>query len=76
MKSGNIVSLNDNTSHTYIEHELTREIIFTFAMNTLARYHVKEWNKLIEAKEAYSNMSSGQKKFMGCKRSCKPDRSL
>jgi hypothetical protein len=29
MKRGNIVSLNDNTSTTYREHELTREIIFT-----------------------------------------------
>jgi YaaC-like Protein len=35
----------------YPEHELTREIMFTYAMSMLARYRVHYWNKLIEGKK-------------------------
>jgi len=40
------VSKNDQ----YSEHELTREIMFTYAMSMLARYRVQYWNQLIEGK--------------------------
>lgn len=29
-------------------HELTREIIFTYAMSMLARYTITKWNEIIE----------------------------
>jgi hypothetical protein len=32
----------------YGVHELTREIIFTYAMSMLARYRVTVWNEIIE----------------------------
>jgi hypothetical protein len=35
----------------YPEHELTREIMFIYAMCTLARYKVQYWNKLIEGRK-------------------------
>lgn len=34
-----------------MEHELTREIIFTYAMSMLARYKVQYWNRLIEGRK-------------------------
>ncbi|MFZ0512554.1 MAG: YaaC family protein [Candidatus Nitrosopolaris sp.] len=40
-----------NSKKQYLEHELTREIMFTYAMGMLARYKVQYWNELIEGKE-------------------------
>jgi hypothetical protein len=32
----------------FLEHELTREYIFSYAMSMLARYRVQTWGKIIE----------------------------
>jgi hypothetical protein len=34
----------------YLEFELTREFIFSYAMSMLARYRVETWGRLIESK--------------------------
>lgn len=51
MKKCNAVYLNERRSKksAYLEHELTREIIFCYAMSMLARYRVELWATLIEA---------------------------
>jgi YaaC-like Protein len=35
----------------YPEHELTRQIMFTYVMSMLARYRLHYWNRLIEGKK-------------------------
>jgi hypothetical protein len=54
MASGNTVRLLEKTSdpQPYVEHELTRQIIFVYAMSMLARYRVQIWHELIEAKKS------------------------
>jgi YaaC-like Protein len=54
MTSGNTVRLFEKSSNTqhYVEHELTRQIIFVYAMSMLARYRVQTWHELIEAKKS------------------------
>jgi hypothetical protein len=48
-KGNSIVGLKvKNQSSDYSTHELTREIIFTYAMSILARYRVTRWNEIIE----------------------------
>jgi hypothetical protein len=54
MKKCNAVYLNERRSKDdrYLEHELTREIIFCYAMSMLARYRVELWGTLIEAEHS------------------------
>jgi hypothetical protein len=54
MRKCNAVYLNERKSKKskYLEHELTREIIFSYAMSMLARYRVELWGTLIEAKHS------------------------
>lgn len=53
MSNCNAVYLHERESKNeqYLEHELTREIMFTYAMSMLARYKVQHWNLLIEGKK-------------------------
>jgi hypothetical protein len=52
IRNCNRIYLNEiNSSNPrFKEHELTREIIFLYAMSMLARYRVDKWNTLIEGK--------------------------
>jgi hypothetical protein len=54
IRSCNIVYLNEikSSNPSFKEHELTREIIFLYAMSMLARYRVDKWNTLIEGEES------------------------
>jgi hypothetical protein len=53
MRRCNTVALKETSDDTiYNEHELTREIIFVFAMSTLSRYKVHKWDELIKGKES------------------------
>ncbi|MGH9926414.1 MAG: YaaC family protein [Nitrososphaera sp.] len=53
MKNCNIVELYENKyGATNKEHELTREILFVYAMSMLARYKVEKWGNLIENKDS------------------------
>jgi hypothetical protein len=53
MSNCNAVYLHERESKNeqYLEHELTREIMFTHAMSMLARYKVQYWNRLIEGRK-------------------------
>jgi hypothetical protein len=52
MSNCNAVYLHERTKNDqYVEHELTREIMFAYAMGMLARYKVRYWNELIEARK-------------------------
>jgi hypothetical protein len=51
LNMGNCNQIYLKNGEGYPEHELTREIMFTFAMSMLARYRVHYWNKLIEGKK-------------------------
>jgi hypothetical protein len=51
LKGNSIVELRvKNQTSLHSAHELTREIIFTYAMSMLARYRVTLWNEIIEGK--------------------------
>jgi hypothetical protein len=51
LKDNSIVDLKvKGRSSAYSAHELTREIIFTYAMSMLARYRVILWNDIIEGR--------------------------
>jgi hypothetical protein len=52
MKNCNEVHLNEKNGDTNQEHELTREILFVYAIGMLARYRVAKWSNLIESKES------------------------
>ena len=53
MKNCNIVELYENKYGVKdTEHELTREILFVYAMSMLARYRVEKWSNLIESKDS------------------------
>lgn len=53
MKNCNFIYLNEKKSKTkYVEHELTRELIFTYAMSMLSRYKVQKWGMLIESTQS------------------------
>lgn len=54
MRNCNAVHLNERRSRhgRYLEHELTREIIFCYAMSMLSRYRVELWGTLIEAEHS------------------------
>lgn len=49
MGNCNKISLHKNEE--CVEHELTREYLFTYAMNMAARYRVRYWNKLFEGQK-------------------------
>jgi YaaC-like Protein len=53
MSDCNAVPLYERNSENdqYLEHELTREIMFTYAMSMLARYKVQNWNRLVEGRK-------------------------
>lgn len=40
------------TGHFYTVHELTREILFLFSLNFLARYRLSDWNKVVEGRSS------------------------
>jgi YaaC-like Protein len=49
----NFVSIKDKRNNkTYSMHELTRELLFTYALSMLARYAVKKWKSIIESEES------------------------
>ena len=52
MRNCNIVYSNEKNKTKYLKHELTREIIFTYAIGMLARYRVEKWSTLIEGKQS------------------------
>jgi hypothetical protein len=53
MSNCNAVYLHERESKNkqYLEHELSREIMFIYAMTMFARYKVQDWNRLIEARK-------------------------
>jgi hypothetical protein len=51
LRGNSIIDLKvKGQSSAYSAHELTREIIFTYAMSMLARYRVVLWNDIIEGR--------------------------
>lgn len=55
MKVGNVVRLQEKRfdNPSFIEHELTREYLFLYAMSFLARYKIDEWSKLMSRSVAW-----------------------
>ncbi|MGC1132947.1 MAG: YaaC family protein [Nitrososphaeraceae archaeon] len=52
MRRDNRIKLKANSGMILNEHELTREFLFVYATCHLARYEVKKWNEILEAKKS------------------------
>lgn len=52
LRRDNRIKLKANNGTILNEHELTREFLFVYATCHLARYELKKWNEILEAKKS------------------------